>query len=192
MQAPFRKMRMTLDYSLVRDLLDRTAPDISPALLHGVLSGFVCSGGEFDAELLPQLLQVPVPPIVGELAEGLASRAREALASEDFVFEPLLPDDDSPLGERLGALGHWCDWFASGFAAGFMRPDSDLGADMCEILDDFAQVAAADQFESDANSQDEQDFMELVEYVRIGSIALFRHCSALPSLIPTEPDSHAH
>lgn len=183
---------MTLDYALVRELLDRTAPDISPALLHGVLSGFVCSGGDFDAELLPQLVQIPVPAVVGELAEGLAVRAQEALASEDFAFEPLLPDDDSPLGERLQALSHWCDWFAVGFAAGFMRSQSELGAEMGEILDDFAQIAAADAFEADAELQDESDYMELVEYVRIGSLTLFRHCTALPSLTSSEPDPHVH
>ena len=183
---------MTIDYALVRELLDRTAPDISPALLHGVLSGFLCSGGEFDAELLPQLIQVPVPAVVGELAEGLAARAQEALVSEDFVFEPLLPDDDSPLGERLAALSHWCDWFALGFAAGFMRPQSELGAEHCEILDDFAQVAAVDSADADAGVQEETDFMELVEYVRIGSISLFRHCSALPTLSHTESEPHVH
>lgn len=183
---------MTLDYELVRELLDRTAPDFSPALLHGVLSGFLCSGGDFDAELLPELLQVPVPAVVGELAEGLAVRAHEALAAEDFAFEPFLPDDDSPLGERLTALSHWCDWFAAGFAAGFMRPQSELGAEMCEILDDFAQVAAADNFDADADLQDESDFMELVEYVRMGSISLFRHCAATPISPLIEPDTHDH
>lgn len=183
---------MTVDYALVRELLDRTAPDISPALLHGVLSGFLCSGGEFDAELLPQLIQVPVPAVVGELAEGLAARAQEALVSEDFVFEPLLPDDDSPLGERLAALSHWCDWFAVGFAAGFMRPQSQLGAEMGEILDDFAQVAAADRFDADADLQDESDFMELVEYVRMGSISLFRHTTAVSPPPPIEPHPHDH
>lgn len=177
MPSHFRESTMSIDYELVRELLDRTVPDISPALLHGVLSGYLCSGGDFDASLLPDLLQVPVPAVVGELAEGLAVEAAKSLASANFDFEPLLPDDDQPLGDRLSALSHWCDWFTAGFALGFMRPQSELGAEMSEVLDDFAQLAAADVFDADADVQDESNYMELVEYVRMAGISLFRHCT---------------
>lgn len=168
---------MQVDYKLVRQLLDSTAPDLSPAVLHGALTGFLCSGGELDQDILPDLLETAIPPVVAQLVERLASETRTDLQAVDYGFQLLLPADDSSLAQRVEALSQWCDWFNLGFAAGFMRPQTDLSAELLEILNDFSQLAEADAVDEDDDGdaeQDEANFMELVEYVRMAAISLYQ------------------
>jgi len=165
---------MQVDYQLTQQLLDTAAPDLGPALLHGTVTGYLCSGALLDQDILPDLLQCLIPPVVGNLAERLAAETREELQDTDFGFHPLLPADDFGLAGRIKALGQWCEGFNTGFAAGYLRPGSDMNAEMLEILNDFSQLADADAFVAEATEQDEANFMELVEYVRMAAISLFQ------------------
>lgn len=165
---------MQVEYKLVRQLLDATVPALNPAVLHGALTGFLCSGAELDADLLPDLLETSIPPVVEQLVERLTRETRNDLEGVDYSFQPLLPADDESLTQRVAALSDWCDWFNLGFAAGFMRPQTDLSAELLEILSDFGQLAAADLLEEGSDDQDEVNFMELVEYVRMAAISLYQ------------------
>jgi uncharacterized protein len=166
--------RMHVDYQLTQLLLDTAAPDLGPALLHGTVTGYLCSGALLDQDILPDLLQCPIPPVVVNLAERLAAETREDLQDTDFGFHPLLPADDFALAGRIEALGAWCDGFNTGFAAGYLRPGGEMSADMLEILNDFSQLADADAIVAEPGEQDEANFMELVEYVRMAAISLFQ------------------
>lgn len=177
---------MQPDYKMINLLLTGNHVHHSAAELHGMLAGQLCSGvARPDPDDLGELLEQHggFTPVVVKLCERLAEDAATQLANPELPFQPLLPDDDALLGERVAALGFWCDGFTVGFAAGFIRPESILTAEAREILGDFGQLAAVDESAEETSDQDEVDYMELVEYVRMATITLYQQLAA-PAVRP--------
>jgi uncharacterized protein YgfB (UPF0149 family) len=178
---------MQPDYTLMRQLLADAAPDISPASLHGALTGYLCSGAAPDPEIFSDLFETPLPEVVLRLLDRLGNEVQDLLQQTDYSFQPLLPEDDSTLLDRLGALGQWCDWFNIGFAAGYADPQTPLSVEVMEILNDFGQLAEVEV--PDADSEDDERYlMELVEYVRMAAIAVSQQMHDEPAAAPVDQD----
>lgn len=172
---------MQADYKMMSLLLAGNHVQHSPAELHGMLTGQLCSGVVApDPEDLGGLMEQSqqLVPVVCKLIERLTGETTQQLAHLDFQFQPLLPSDEAALQDRVNALGAWCDGFMVGFAAGYMYPDSALSPEAREILGDFGQFAEIGDDGADLSDQDEVDFMELVEYVRMAAITLFQQLGA--------------
>lgn len=152
---------------------------LSPAELHGCLCGLL--GGGFGGDgpaLLAELEQTLDARLHGSLADEVLALHREVRASvEDgeFDFQPLLPDDDLELSQRVAAMAGWCRSFLSGYAQARVRTDARGAAvapDSAEALRDFAAIAQAgldgeeDQSEDDA----ERQYAELLEYLRVAAM----------------------
>jgi uncharacterized protein YgfB (UPF0149 family) len=88
-----------------------------------------------------------------------------------FLFQPLLPDDELPLNERLVAIGDWCSNYISGLGDG-MGDEFEVSVEGKEALED---IAAIGQISVDLESDDdgERDYTELVEYIRIAVQLIF-------------------
>jgi uncharacterized protein YgfB (UPF0149 family) len=169
---------MQPEYTIITQLLANNGITSSAAELHGLLTGLLCSGNvEAESGDIGLLLEPPLqlPPIVQQLLERFTATAQEQLSSIDYSFQPYLPSDDSKIVERVTALGAWCDGFTVGFAASYILPESKLGAEVSEILTDFAQFADVGENQSDLSEQDEADYMELMEYVRMATITVYLH-----------------
>jgi uncharacterized protein len=172
---------MQADYKMMTLLLTGNHVDHSPAELHGMLAGQLCSGVVApDPEDIGGLMEHPqqLVPVVCKLVERLCGETTAQLAHLDYHFQPLLPPDEAALKDRVNALGAWCDGFMVGFAAGYIGPDSALSSEVREILADFGQFAAISEDGEELSDQDEVDFMELVEYVRMATITLFQQLGA--------------
>ena len=182
---------MQADYKMMTLLLSGNHVQRSPAELHGMLTGQLCSGVVApDPEDLSGLMEQPThfTPVINKLVERLLGETTEQLSHLDFQFHPLLPADDTLLQDRVNALGTWCDGFMVGFSAGYIGPESALSSEAREILGDFGQFAAISEDGAELSEQDEVDFMELVEYVRMATITLFQQLGAAqpPAKAPSE------
>ena len=136
----------------------------NPAELQAVLCGRL-SGGQQLAdkkvlEVAADLLDASASSIAGIKADVLQlyKDTAEQLDDGNGVFELLLPDDDDSLHERIETL------------------------DVSEAMRDLAAIAMADSGAGDddldpyTNSIDEQeeaDFFELVEYVRVAVTLIY-------------------
>jgi len=181
---------MQADYKMMTLLLSGNHVQHSPAEVHGMLTGQLCSGVDtVDPEDLGGLMEQPqqLVPVVCKLIERMWGETTEQLAHIDYHFQPLLPSDESPLMDRVNALGAWCDGFMVGFAAGYIGPDSALSSEAREILGDFGQFAAISEDGSELSEQDEVDYMELVEYVRMATITLFQQLGAAKPPVAKSP-----
>lgn len=179
---------MQADYKMITLLLAGNHVAHSPAELHGLLTGQLCSGvAAPDAEDLGGLMEQHqhLVPVVTKLIERLLGETTEQLNHLDYHFHPLLPPDEASLQERVNALGSWCDGFMVGFAAGFIKPESVLSPEAREILNDFGQFADIADDGQDLSDQDEVDYMELVEYVRMAAITLYQQLGAAPPAVKT-------
>lgn len=182
---------MQADYKMMTLLLTGNHVQHSPAELHGMLTGQLCSGVVApDPEDLSGLMEQPghFVPVVNKLIERLLGETTEQLTQLNFQFHPLLPEDECLLQDRVNALGAWCDGFMVGFAAGYIGPDSALSAEAREILGDFGQFADISEDGAELTEQDEVDFMELVEYVRMAAITLFQQLGAAQPPPKAQPE----
>ncbi len=147
---------------------------------HGVLCGVLSVSPNADtAEYLSQLktlelLEAPGDALVAVLDELFLATAAQ-LDDDAMGFRLWLPDDEEPLEQRTDALAHWCTGLLAGLAT---RGDLDgLQGETEEAVRDLEQiaragVAAGDGADARAREEDERDFAEIAEYVRIVTMIL--------------------
>ena len=118
------------DFDLIADILSTQGADTEPAESHGVLCALFCTVQELDNDTwLALVLTGPSRDALAPVPEPLASlfdETRRQFDSEQFDFHLLLPHDDANLAVRVEALGHWCQGFLTGLAAGGIQQPENL------------------------------------------------------------------
>lgn len=144
--------------------------------LHGALCGWLSGGGGGHGDWLAKVLvdDDAAPPAPGSALDDLRVAAAAQLADRSFDFELLLPDADTSLAVRSGAVFDWCRGFLGGFglAAGAEPP---LSAESLEALGDLARLASA-QAQDDGDEEDEAALVEIEEFVRVAVLLLHGDC----------------
>ncbi len=108
-------------------------------------------------------------------------------------FQPLLPADDEPIGERTLALGEWCQGFLYGLGAGVAVPDpAALQGEAAEVLRDMTEITHVDVDPDDDAESNEAAYAELVEFVRVGVQLLYDHLQPLREPPPRGPREVLH
>jgi len=162
----------------------------SPAELHGMLCGKFCGGERLDADewLLEALSFLDlITEDDGSLKgdhEGATQTAigrlyHVALAQlqdSDYSVQLLLPRDEADLQDRTNALGQWCHGFLTGFGSSGVAGTTQFSEDCTDALRDITAIVSIGDG-SDDEDQDsegaENDFVEIVEYVRLAALTLF-------------------
>ncbi len=145
---------------------------IEPSDFHGTVCGLAAANPHtFSLPLLIDLLGTDALNDESSTQEFVGATLDELFA-ENLEFQPLLPDDDEPIQARLAGLGGWCAGFLSGFGAAVEVSERELPDQVGEVLRDFINISGLDEesYEDDGSEENEQDYMELFEYVRVGSI----------------------
>lgn len=164
--------------------LSRLQPGVGAAELHGSLSGFLCAGGRADrATWLDALalreLDASIDGGEREVFDALYAECVRELDDPELAFDPLLPDDETPLTERSAALVDWCRGFLGGLGLAGADLKHALSADASEVLADFARIARTEVEVEELDSEGEDDYSEVLEYVRVGAL-LLRHELSVP------------
>lgn len=146
---------------------------VHPSYAHGVWLGMIVGGmncspkawadkimGKADAW---NTFSVPVQHMLLALAESSV----EQLGDSHYVLQLLLPDDEDELEDRLLSLGQFCEGFTEAFTDQSATHAVLLDADAAEALSDIKQVKDL-SLELSHEPEDETDFMEVLEYVRVG------------------------
>jgi uncharacterized protein YgfB (UPF0149 family) len=147
---------------------------LTPAELHGATIGIgVGDPGRFDLQDLVDLMGTEVLTD-WESLERFVAATLETLHAEDMSFALLLPGDDEAMAERLGALAMWCQSFLAGLVVGLNRRGiGELGGlpeEVQEIVQDLVAIA---QLDTELAEEDaEADFVELEEYVKVGTLLI--------------------
>lgn len=186
---------MKRDFEEVREILLACGAANGAAEFHGIVCGQVSSGhGGLRLDLCARLLglEQALPPVLEQLILDFASDIAGQLLAGDFAFQPLLPDEDEELGRRVEALGRWCEGFNMGFAAGYAVNQAPIQAETREVINDFARLAQMDEgLSADAfGEQDERDFTEILEYVRMAAASVFMQ--NVPAPPQPGPDDNIH
>lgn len=166
-----------LEYDNLNNLLRNANAEACAAECHGFLCGQICIAGFADTQQWHDYLSVRAYDTVParECFEGIHSLIGELLvliASPDFDFQLLLPDDTTPLADRVEALGEWCHGFLNGFGMSRDTRTALLDDECEELIEDFSKICRVG-VDEDSGEEDEEALVELVEYVRVGVVSLF-------------------
>lgn len=171
-------------------LLQRSQADCSASEFHGVLTGMLAGGARLNRGALMKSLEAHADtsaafdePAIAGLWQ-LQLKTLEDLGADDLMFQPLLPDDEESLADRVVALGDFCRGLLAGFGLTASASHPALAMESVrEILQDLVSIAQVDSVD-EADEEGEIAYAELHEFVRLGVIHLFEE------LAPRE--EHAH
>ena len=163
-------------WSEVHAAIDTLGLAMTPAELHGAISGWFAGGGADTPDWLARVLaDDSLPPVPRDnVLDAVRAASLAQLGDRDFSFELLLPGADASLTERSGALFDWCRGFLGGFglAAGASPP---LSEESNEALADIARLAAATA-QDEGDEEDEDALAEIEEFVRVAALLLHGDC----------------
>lgn len=184
-------MSATTPYAAFAALLASQGQAVSPAELHGLLLGRSCAGAGFE----PDPWLVDAAELLGGAPQdnvraaliGLQEMVKAELTGSEMAVVLLLPSDDAPLAERAVAMGQWCQGFLGGF--GLTAGDTALSAEAMEVLQDLASIAQV-QNDLDETEDGENDYMEVMEYLRVAPLLLFTECAKPAPAASEKPSLH--
>ncbi|MGR8940668.1 MAG: UPF0149 family protein [Gammaproteobacteria bacterium] len=143
----------------------------SAAEAHGLATGMFCLNNQAQGGVwLKQLFDddTALNAQQTRILLHLFEKTKESLTKDDYNFEPLLPEDETPLSTRIKALSDWCQGFL--FGVGGLYQAGEQSAQAHEILRDIAEFTKLD---SDAEGEEnEVAFMEVTEYLRTAVLLL--------------------
>ncbi|MBS0589319.1 MAG: UPF0149 family protein [Proteobacteria bacterium] len=174
-----------ISYSELDQALAQARTGIGASDLHGSLTGYLCGGGDADAQHWFDALELShveddgAVVLPGALLERLYRDCAAWLSDPEIAFEPLLPAAEASLEARADALIEWCRGFLGGFGLAGKNPSASLSSDAREILTDFGTIAAT-RFDYAGNEDDETALAEVIEFLRIGALLLHAEMHAVP------------
>lgn len=163
------------------DTLQSASTTVAIAEAHGCLCGAVCVSDDYplerwmdelfdDSALASDSNEIGA---VKDVLRVLHADTLRALRGDDMEFIPFLPDDDIPLDRRAEFLAQWCQGFLYGYGSVGNERRPKISTEAEEVLRDFAQIARASAGESEPTEEDEADYTEIIEYVRVSVQLLF-------------------
>lgn len=175
---------MNVDHPAFDDALRRAQIAVDASQADGTLTGMLCmQPGMSLATWIGVLLEDSAVDSVSQVAlEAVVEQAgqrRAQLASDDLEFAPLLPTDSLALDLRLRALGEWCSGFLYGLAVGGLEEFENLSETGQEFLRDATDLTRL-VGRPEPEAVDENRYMELVEYVRVGVLTVVSEARGKP------------
>ncbi|MBU2869422.1 UPF0149 family protein [Colwellia sp. E2M01] len=174
-----------IDFPSMQAIIASEGLNCHASELHGVLTGLVCAGFEFedqgyltilndlfnDGDSFPSSIKIALKQMFSELWSSILD--------DTYSFNLLLPDDDDSIVERGHALGVWVQGFNLGF--GLQQKDNPVvSEEVKEVLTDFGEIAnLSDEMEEDEDT--EQAYFEIGEYVRISALLCFSELATPPN-----------
>lgn len=181
------------DFHSLQQALSQADAELVAAESHGVLCGMYCASGNVALEAwLKQVFEAldfdnAHTREACQLLVGLHDNTKQQLNDAEVGFELLLPDDDTSLAERTESLAQWCHGFAYGLAAGGLKRDAELPADTRELIADLVEISRAGLDPAQADDTDEDAYMQLCEYVRMGVLLITEE---LQPIVPANKQTH--
>jgi uncharacterized protein len=147
-----------------------------PAEAHGTLAGALCSSRDYGLiEWLREILPDDSPDQAA-LQSSVLQKVYDTMVrslGSDSDFQPLLPDDETPLAERADALSSWCQGFLYGLGSGTTGDPAQVSVEAGEIIRDLTEITHVGVDAGDETEENEVAFAEVVEFVRVGVQLLF-------------------
>lgn len=163
---------LQVTFAEIERVIDGLNTTVDAAEAHGCLCGAVCTSADYTferwvEEFAPDEAR-PLEPESEQPLRLLFTETVRTLRGDEMEFEPLLPDDDIALERRTVCLSQWCQGFLYGFSTGGAVTTEALPDAVNEVLRDLTHVSRAIADVGEAGEQEEESYVEVLEYVRVG------------------------
>jgi yecA family protein len=158
-------------YNACNAIIVQSDAELSAAEAHGMATGMLCVNEQTESTTWLAELLHNSSSVLDEnknLLVRLFEETRRLLASDEFEFDLLLPEDDASLVDRVEALKSWCRGFL--FGVGSTASSSNWPQDVREILKDITEFTRLDV--NTEGEEDERAFVEITEYLRSAVLLL--------------------
>ncbi|OOR85545.1 UPF0149 family protein [Moraxella canis] len=148
--------------------------DVSISELHGIMTGIMTACHAPDTDGWVRLLEEMSFAMPSEAALELLTEYAEdvsfALKDKDdaYGYEPLVPDDEHELYERVLALKDW----AGGYITGIGVAGVTLSADENELIRTLMEIAAIRLDDEESLEGGEEMWLQLFEFARMVPVSL--------------------
>jgi uncharacterized protein YgfB (UPF0149 family) len=169
----------TPGYENLEAALARAKLGVSPADLHGSVTGYLCAGGQGRAhELLAALALEGDEPRTDDALHALLDLLSRDISHRLQTGEPVAPLLPSgPLAARAGAMVDWCRGFLGGLALKGELAKAAKLPEVRELLEAFSQIAAMHL--SCDDEDDEASLHDVLDFIRSGIARL--HAELAPA-----------
>ncbi|MEC4750237.1 UPF0149 family protein [Methylomicrobium sp. Wu6] len=160
-----------MTYQHIDNFFTRKDAVNSAAEAHGLAAGMLCMNARAQSSAwIKQLFEGDEEPNSEQsrILSRLFEETKESLESDDYDFEPFLPEDDAPLREQIIALIDWCQGFL--FGVGALNQGAEQSGQATEILRDIAEFTKLDP--EAEGEEDEAALIEITEYLRTAVLLL--------------------
>lgn len=170
-------MATRFNYDRLAEMFDQYDMTPSAAEVQGMLTGLIATGTAADSDDLLTLMQdlaydsQPMPAELKNLLKEQASEIEASLGDREMGYQLLLPEDHTPLNDRLQALAGWVQSFLVGFGVNQANVANTSG-DLREALDDMIEIAKL-EFDDEDGDEAERAYFEVAEYLRISAMMCF-------------------
>ena len=160
-------------YQELEDALSKTTLTLHPSQVHGLLSGMLCKDPP-QTEWETLMMNDQCSDEAQKLLQNLYDISAQQLAKFLFEFQLILPADTETLPLRAEALTLWCQGFLTGIKWAKIASASISQGEIGEAFHDLTEIAKMNYEEVVASEEDEEAYMELVEYVRMAVILIYQ------------------
>lgn len=161
-------------YDALASALTQQGVGMTPAEMHGLISGILC-GGNRDGSWLTLVYELAnegnaFSQTLKQPLEQLHRTLVATLEEGDFEFQLLLPDDDDiTVFDRADALAGWVNHFLLGL--GVTQPALDkVTGETGEAIDDLRTIAQLGYDEDEDQEELAESLEEVSEYVRVAAL----------------------
>ncbi|CAH0532620.1 hypothetical protein VST7929_00460 [Vibrio stylophorae] len=165
------------DYLAFDSLLRQHGLALSPAELHGLVSGILAGGVSAQAHAWQPLLNEYTnegqawPHAAQQAVSALVQASSDEMKAQQFQFTLLMPDDEENLMDRADALAEWVNHFLSGLGLANIDP-SNMSAEAKEVLADLEEIAKLGIDEDDDLEEQSMLFEQVTEHVKVCVLTL--------------------
>ena len=166
------------NYDQLNEMLITASAGFHASECHGFLCALVCGSGQVQDQELREYFLLDSDEIVNadecfNHLKALAEDVKTKMYSSDLDLELLLADENDAIAARSLSLAEWCQGFMSGMGLSGVK-DEQIPFESRELIGDFCKIANLDtENKEDLNQENDFALMELIEYVRMGTIYIF-------------------
>lgn len=162
------------NYRELNQALSKTTLKLHPSQVHGLVCGVICGNPDTDAAWEELITGGKDPARTHEVLQELYKASVKQLDEFLFEFQLMLPDDDDDLPVRAEALTLWCQGLLTGLKLVQVPIVDREPGEMTEAINDIIEIAKMNYEEVVASEEDEEAYVELVEYVRMAAILIYQ------------------
>ena len=195
-----------MDFETVNEVLEPFPELESPAFIQGMLIGLLCADNDIkEAVWIKKLIEEAQIKSVKErflkVLDEVFQDTNKGLNGSGFELQLCIPDDNQSLVLRAAMLGQLSEGVLYGLGLGgaLDQAENKISDNVRELVDDLGQIARIDisdlsQSQQDSDAQ-ESDFMELVEFVKVGILTINEELNptqAAPIMNPMQDNETLH